>query len=322
MRKAAPLMFVLMLLFTLPAQRQVSSNSIGQDRGRFAQEGDYLLVLDGNESILYNRGEPIWKETRTTLADGYEVSTFQYDDGSTHYRTYEHNRLASEGTGSQMRYFYYDEAGLLEKTMALDGETIIEMELYTYDVKTKALNSILTITKDGSSISYYGDPVVRPWFSYTKENTFTKVTQLSQDLQVEEVWEGDAPLKAVTVERPPEGGIRLTTVQKGVEMSELYDDAGLLVLSISPSLTTEYQYNEDRTLFEAVEKSKDAQMRIIRYEGGRKVSESLYQNDMLEKEITYHQCSGKVETLYDFGIPYCDITYALDGKRVLSIRYR
>lgn len=321
MRKAVPLVCVLMLLFSLGAL-QVPSNSIGQDRGRFAQEGEYVLSLNGDESTLYNQGEPVWKETRTKLPDGYELSTFHYDDGSTQYRRYEDSRLTSEGAGAQMRYFYYDDEGLLEKTMVLFDEAISEMELYTYDVKTKALASILSITEDGSSIAYFGDPVVRPWFSYTKDKTFTKVIQLSQNLQVQEVWEGDAPIKAVTVERPAEGGIRLTTVKKGVEVSELYDDAALLVLRISPSLTTEYRYNDDRTLFEAVEKSKDAHVRIIRYEEGRMVSESLYQDDMLEKEISYPQGSGKVETLFDKGQPYCDITYALDGKRVLSIRYR
>lgn len=39
MRKAAPLLFILMLMFSLPAQQRVSSNSIGQDRERFAQGG-------------------------------------------------------------------------------------------------------------------------------------------------------------------------------------------------------------------------------------------------------------------------------------------
>ena len=322
MRKIAPLLLALMLLFTLAAQERVPSNSIGQDRGRFAQEGEYTLAIQGDISTLYHQGAPVWRESRTPFEDGYELSTYHFDDGSTHYRQYEDNRLISEGVGSETQYYYYDAEGMLEKTMTLLDEKIRTMEIYTYDGKAKTLSSILTITEAGSSILYFGDPIGQPWFSYTKGDTFTKVVQLSQNLQIQEVWEGETPLKAVTVERPAEGGIRLTTAKNGFEESELYDEAGLLVLRTSASLTTEYQYNEGRSLIEAVEKNNDGQVRIIRYEEGQEVSESLYQNDMLEKEIFYPNDSGKVETLYDKGEPYCDITYALDGKRVLSIRYR
>jgi len=322
MRKTTLLLIALMLMFSLPALEQIPSNSIGQDRGRFGEESEYTLEIQAGVSTLYNQGKPVWKETRTPFTDGFELSTFQFEDGSTRFKRYEGNRLVSEALGSEIRYYYYDEEGLLVKTMVLFDEKISEMELYTYDEKAKTLNSILTITDGGSSILYFGDPVVRPWFSYTKGETFTKVVQLSQTIQIQEVWEGDTPVKSVTVERPQEGGIRLTITKKGFEESELYDEAGLLVMRISPSLTTEYRYNEERSLSEAIEKSKDGHVRIIRYEEGREVSESLYLNDVLGKEISYPKDSGKVETLFDKGQPYCDISYALDGKRVLSIRYR
>ena len=322
MRKVAPLLLLLMLLFTLSAEQVVLSNSIGQDRGRFAQEGEYTQSIQGRDSILYNGGEPVWKKTRTPLEDGFELAVYHFNDDSTHYRRYENNRLISESVRERVRYYYYDTEGILEKTMVLLDEKINEMELYTYDANTKSLNSILTITREGNSILYFGDLIEQPWFSYTKDETFTKVVQISQNLQIQEVWQGDTPIKSVKVEMPQDGGIRLTTTKKGFEESELYDDAALLVLRSSPSLTTEFRYNEERSLSEAIEKSADGHVRIIRYEEGREVSESLYQNDMLEKEISYPQDSWKVETLYDKGQPYCDITYALDGKRVLSIRYR
>ncbi len=322
MRKVAPLLLTLMFLFSLQAEVQMPSNSIGQDRGMFSDKSDYTLDVQGNETTLYHLGEPVWKETLTPLEEGFELSTFLFEDGTTHNKRYENNRLVSEGVGEETRYYYYDGEGVLEKTMMLTAQELTEMELYTYDVNTHSLNSVLTITEEGSSISYFGDPIVRPWFSYTKDKTFTKVTQISQNLQIQEVWDGDVLIKSVAVEMPLEGGIRLTTTKNGVEESDLYDDAGLLVLRITPSLTTEYWYNEERTLKKAVEKTSDGQVRSIRYEEGREVSESLYMNDILEKETFYPSDSGKVETLYDNGQPYCDISYALDGKRVLSIRYR
>ncbi|MGB4407618.1 MAG: hypothetical protein WBI82_12220 [Sphaerochaeta sp.] len=322
MSKIPLLLLALMFLFSVPAQEQVRSNSIGQDRGRFPEESEYTLSTQDSESTLDCQGELIWRKTLTRLEDGFEISTYTVADGSTHNKRYENNRLVSEGVGEEKWYYYYDERGLLEKTMVLLSEKLTEMELYTYDVKNHSLNSILTITEEGSSISYFGDPIIRPWFSYTKGKTFTKEVQIAQNLQIQEVWEGDTLIKSVAVEMTKEGGILLTTTKNGMEESELYNEAGLLELRISPSLTTEYWYNEERTLKEAVEKTSDGQVLIKRYEEGREVSESQYMNDILEKETLYPSDSGKVETLYDNGQPYCDITYALDGKRVLSIRYR
>lgn len=322
MRKAAPLLLLLMTLFALPAQSQVPSNSIGQDRGRFIEESGYTLSVVGNESTLYHLDEPVWKETLTTFEGGWEVTTYHYKEGFSSAKRYEDNRLVLESEGPEVLYYYYDESGLLEKTITLLDEKLSEMELYTYDVQTKNLNSILTITEKGTSVSYFGDPITKPWFSYTNGTTFAKVVQITQNLQIQEVWEGDTLIKSVAVEMLQEGGMRLTTTKKGVQESELYDDEGLLTLRVAPSLTTEYTYDEGRVIIAAVERKAGNNVRTIRYEEGREVSESIYTNDILEKEILYPKDSGKVETLYDNGQPYCDITYALDGKRVLSIRYR
>lgn len=222
-----------------------------------------------------------------------------------------------------MWYFAYDQEGLMLKSTLLIAGELGVMEFYSYDVATKSLSSIRTITSDGiQTVSYFGDPVGESWFSYAEGDLFAKVTQLSQNLQIQELWRGDTLIKSVDVEIPPEGGIRLITKTLQGEVSELYDSAGLLKTRITPSLTSEYQYNEERTLIEERQKEPPLTERIIRYEGGRTVSESLYQEGLLEKETRYPLDSGKVETLYDKGVPYCDIQYALDGRRVLSIGYR
>lgn len=322
MRKAAPLLLMLMTLSSLPAQSQVLSNSIGQDRGRFLEESGYSLRVEGNESTLYHQDEPVWKETIVAFEGGWEVTTYHYKEGLSSLQRYEDTRLVLETEGPESLYFYYDESGLLEKTITLLDEKLSEMELYTYDVRTKSLNSILTITQKGSSTVYFGDPIIQPWFSYTKDATFSKVVQITENLQVQEVWEGDTLIQSVAVEMPQEGGMRLSTTKKGVQESELYNDEGLLTLRTTPSLTTEYTYDEGRVIIEAVERKAGNNVRTIRYEKGRVVSESIEIDEILEKVISYPKDSGKVETLYDSGIPYCDVTYALDGMRVLSIRYR
>jgi hypothetical protein len=39
------------------------------------------------------------------------------------------------------------------------------------------------------------------------------------------------------------------------------------------------------------------------------------------KTIRYNEDGSSVQTLYSEGNPYADVTYAVDGKRVLSISY-
>ena len=322
MRKVAPLFCTLMLLFSLLAQEQVASNSIGQDRSNFTDGGAYYLLADDSGSTLFHNDQAVWKESRITVNGLLEVSTFHYDTETMHLKRYESGRLVAEGQGDEMQYFYYDKGGLMTKSMRLVSGKLTEMELYTYDVGTHALNGILTITAEGSAITYFGSPKGQSWFSFAEGDRFTKVTQLTQDVQVQELWEGNTLIKDVHSEMLQDGGMRLRTITKEGEVSELYDDTGLLTARITPSLIVGYRYNEERALVEERQKSPDLQERIIRYEEGRAVSESLYQDGQLEKVTLYPKDKGKVETLYDKGEPYCDITYALDGKRVLSIRYR
>ncbi|MDY0288010.1 MAG: hypothetical protein RBR15_04205 [Sphaerochaeta sp.] len=321
MRKAAPLLLILMLLSSLPAQQRVSSNSIGQDRGRFAQGGEYSLLLEGGTSTLYRDDMMVWTRKRTEADGVVEISTMHAASGRTEFRRYEHNRLVSEGEGDRVRHFIYDEHDLMAKSMTLVSGELAEMELYSYDVGTSRLNSILTITKKGSVVSYFGGQGGQSWFSYTKDGLFTKETRLSGGVQIQELWKGESRIRGVEVGMLPEGGMLLTTSTQKGEESELYDTQGLLTVRTTPSFTTRYSYTEERQLAKAHEKGVDGQERIMRYEEGRMVSESLYQGGVLEKDTLYRSGKGKVETLYDNGVPYCDLEYALDGKRVLSIRY-
>lgn len=321
MRKAAPLLFILMLMFSLPAQQRVSSNSIGQDRERFAQGGEYSLLLEEGGSTLYRDGLVVWTKKHTEADGVVEVTTVHAASDLPDFKRYEHNRLISEGEGDRVRHFIYDKQDLMAKSMTLVSGDLAEMELYSYDVGTHRLNSILTITNKGSEVSYFGGHGGQSWFSYTKDGLFTKATRLSGGVQIQELWQGETRIKRVEVEMLPEGGMLLTTKTQKGEERELYDSQGLLIERTSASFTTRYSYTEDRQLVEALEKGVDGLQRIMRYEEGKVVSESLYQGGVLEKDTLYRSGMGKVETLYDQGVPYCDLEYALDGKRVLSIRY-
>lgn len=322
MRRLSSLLLFLLLVSSLPAHQDLASNSIGQQRGSYGQDSEYRLTLDGESSILFHLEAPVWEKTERQEGSALIVSTHTFSDDSVKTEHYLDNRLISEAEGNTTRYFYYEDSGILGKTTVVEDGLLLEMELYAYDAITKGLSGILTITKTGTSISYFDSSSSKSWFSYLKDGQFEKVLQVTPNLQAKEVWNRDTLLESVRIAYLPQGGLELTTERNGQEVREVYDEHGLLISRISPSLTTGYRYNDERVLVEESEEDLKGSRRVSVYVEGRRVQEKLYRDTNLEKETRFFEDKGKVETLYDNNLPYCDITYALDGNRVLSIRYR
>lgn len=322
MRKGVLFLCLLMLLSFLPAQVQVPSNSIGQERGYFDESSDYNLMIEADTKSLYHHDALLWQERVLQTSTGKEVITLTKDGVVSAIRIYEGNRLVSFQEKDQERLYYYDESGALSQTMLLVGGVLSEMELYSYDGVTGRLAGIFIIEKEGNSLLYFSSQPDNNWFSSTSEGTFTKMTQVTGFYQAEEVWQGDTPLVRHNVDPLDDGGMLVTTSKTGIgEEKVYYNQKGLLIRKTTSSFDIEYRYTEDGSLSESIERT-DKEMKHSIYEEGSRVSESWYVEGILEKVSLFPAGSGRVDTLYDKGVPYCDITYALDGERVLSIRYR
>ena len=295
-----------------------SSNSIGQDRGLYDGQSEYVLKSEGDRSQLFFKDELQWTCNTTPTKKGYMKDMSFTDNSLPVKRWYENTQLLKETEGAQTRYYSYDEKGRLIKNTVLEDGQVSLLQFYTYDASSKSLNGILSITLDGSKIAYYG----QDWFSYTESDYFEKITTFADNITVKEAWKGQQQLVSAEVIECNEEGFVLQRVLNGITVKEKYDHQGLLIREIAPSFQVEYQYNENRDLLKEIRQTTDGMLYSTMYAEGRRVLQTIRNKTNLEKEIKFDIDGTRVETLFDEGLPYCDITYAADGKRVLSIVYR
>ncbi|NBK25800.1 MAG: hypothetical protein EOM68_27765 [Spirochaetia bacterium] len=105
-------------------------------------------------------------------------------------------------------------------------------------------------------------------------------------------------------------------------MEETYDERALLISRKTPSYLTEYRYNEERMLIEEQTLRSDGNQTLTTYEGGRRSMVEERKSGQTVKISRFLADGRSIVTLFSEGKPYSDVTYAIDGTRVLSISYR
>ncbi|WP_320130848.1 hypothetical protein [uncultured Sphaerochaeta sp.] len=295
-----------------------SSNSIGQDLGPYEPSSSYSLHIEDTSSSLYKGADWLWTKTESLEGDKLTRSFSYPDTTHTLIQIYEDNQLMSE-TENELQYlFSYAKNGKLQKVTLLQNGELVSIEIFFYDEVTHQLNGSRTIGKGLVHLGYFGHDSKGTWFTDTLSDSFEKVTVLPNNLTIKEIWKGENKLSPMQVTNGEHGSLVLA--QQGI--TETYDEQGLLVREETPSNHTEYQYNEQRMLTKERTVDKDGKVRETSYNEGVPVSQRVTKDNNLEKEIVFNADKTRVETLYDKGKAYCDITYASDGKRVLSIQYR
>lgn len=85
-----------------------------------------------------------------------------------------------------------------------------------------------------------------------------------------------------------------------------------------------YEYDEKGTLIHSTEIITLQKVERIEryYTNGELKSKTEFIDEMPIKSTRYNQDGTSIVTLFEENRPYADVTYALDGKRVLSIEYR
>ncbi|MFA6772078.1 MAG: hypothetical protein WCR99_00165, partial [Sphaerochaeta sp.] len=146
-------------------------------------------------------------------------------------------------------------------------------------------------------------------------------TTLENGRTIGEYWIGDEKQEQVSVTTYEDGGFSILRKSGEVQTLEEYDRSALLVSSKTPSYLIEYRYNEHRTVIEERITEADGRVTIKTYDEGKLVVSTESFGGRVVKTIRYNEDGSSVQTLYSEGNPYADVTYAVDGKRVLSISY-
>lgn len=326
------------------------SNSLGQqlqllDSGSDTSSITYTLHVsydpDGNEERLLSEDGSIIKRTNF-VSDAEEagakiVTEIKYSPSGeilenikTIFEQGLPQRIERQVTGIENKYITlhgYEEGHLVETKELVDGEL---HRLTTYYRGTDGmLAGLRVVALDEGQDTYFsreGDSTV---FAETDQGTFSKVTFHPGNLVVKDVWSGEEPIVITDVSYDNVGRLVVQEVNEGQTIRKTYGPDGMLVHEESSSAdgstrTVSYIYDANGVLDQSVEIIEGDQLRRIEawYRNGVVQTKTEWIDGQPVTATRFVEDGTSVVTLFEDGRPYVDITYAPDGKRVLSLEYR
>ncbi len=296
-----------------------SSNSIGQDKGVWTGEGDYHLVQLPEQTQLYGPDGLLWIRQQFPDGDQHMLLTRYTDARPDLVEIYGQGKLLRRQSGSTIVYYQYADDGRLMQTTSLEDGRLIQARLYSYANTTLA--SILTISDSQSELRTFGRLKDSTYFAFSDAKGGQLFTTIEPGRTVGEYWIGDAKQEQVSVTTYEDGSF--TIQRKGGEetLLERYNEYALLVSLETPSYIEEYSYNDERVRILQRTRTMDGRLTTNSYKDGRLVISEEEVGGRVVKSIRYNEDGSSVHTLYTDEGRYADVSYAVDGKRVLSITY-
>jgi hypothetical protein len=296
-----------------------SSNSIGQDRGEWLHDDQYYLVQLPNQTQLHGPDGLVWAKQ---MFDGEQEQTVvtRYADGRADLiEVYQDAFLVRRQSGSAITYYQYSADGLLVQTTHVIDGRLQEARLYGYH--KAALATILTVSDGQSNLRTFGMFKDHAYYAYSDAEGGQLFTTFAKGRTIGEYWIGEQKQEKLSVTTYEDGAFSILRKRGDEEILQQYDASGLLVSSKYPSYLVEYRYNENRVLIEERIIEAGGKITSKKYEEGKLVESTEEAGGRVVQSTRYNEDGSSVQSLYTEGRRYADVTYAVDGKRVLSITY-
>lgn len=296
-----------------------SSNSIGQDRGEWHPDDRYYLVQLSNQTQLHGPDGLVWVKQRFDEQQEQTVVTRYADGRADLIEIYQDATLLRRQSGAAITYYQYSSDGLLVQTTHVIDGRLEEARLYGYD--KGALATILSVSDGRSNLRTFGMLKDHVYYAYSDAEGGQLFTTFAKGRTISEYWIGEQKPENLTVTTYDDGAFSILRKRGDEEILQQYDAFGLLVSSKYPSYLVEYKYNESRVLIE--ERTIEAGNKVTSktYREGKLVESTEEAGGRIVQSTRYNEDGSSVQTLYTEGRRYADVTYAVDGKRVLSITY-
>jgi len=327
------------------------SNSLGQRLELLLAESslsDYPYVVrvqnpstDVKESSLFKDGKEIRRSIEVTdptdLGKRIVTETTYGNDGkvdtvvTTFFSGDLPQRVEQESTGVDGKYhilYRYEDGRLVETKELLDG-MLVRLTTY-YRGDEGMLAGLRTIDLDQEARdSFFTDDGRNPVYGEYRGGDFTRITFHPGNLVIRDVWSDQQPKVATEVAYDEAGRLVVNETVDGRLSKKIYGPDGMLLRLETTgedgnARTVTYQYDANGVLDQSVETISGEQTRRIEswYGGGALQNQTEWVDDRPVKATRYVADGTSVVTLFEEGRPYVDITYAPDGKRVLSLEYR
>lgn len=260
-------------------------------------EYDVLGNETSQTTTFFEKGLP--QRILTQLADEIMITLHAYSEG----RLVETKELRN-GEMIRLITYYRGKEGMLS------GLRVVDL----HDTKT-----LSTFTKDKGA-TVYGESI---------ENTFSTLTYFPHNIIVRNYWVDDTIQISTKVDYDEAGRLVVTEVKEGLTFQKTYGPDGMLLethaqQSDGTNITQTYIYDSLGVLDQSIELIEGSSTRRIErwYKDGLIQTQTEWEDSQPVKATRYVYDGTTVVTLFEEGRPYADITYAPDGKRVLSLEYR
>ncbi|MGE4454111.1 MAG: hypothetical protein AB7D92_06205 [Sphaerochaeta sp.] len=317
---------VMALSFSLlVASSMVKSNSIGQELGAYTESDSYQLVIDADDRQLWKQDTLLWTEQRSKDAQDRTVITRLYHTEGTpsSSKIFSDGHLIRQEEGPHTYSYYYGEDGMLEQVNSYLSDTLQESLLFSYASSSGRLIAVITIKGDESSIRYFNQEGTYRSFTYADREGGQTFLTLQGESTIEKPFSATQEVGDFQVMVEETGAFSVTRSRAdGTQVQETYNEMGLLVFEKDPSRETEYRYNEENVLLSEHTTLLEGKEMVTRYEKGEKTMVEEREAGRTTSILRFMEDGTRIQTLYSEGFPYCDITYASGGKRILSISYR
>ena len=161
------------------------------------------------------------------------------------------------------------------------------------------------------------------------DNTFSTLTYFPHNLVVRNYWVDDVAQISTTVDYDEAGRLVVTETRDELILQKIYGPDGMLLETEEEQadgtiVKHSYIYDSLGVLDQSIELIVGATTHRIErwYKNGLIQTQTEWVDTEPVKATRYVYDGTTVVTLFEKGRPYADVTYAPDGKRVLSLEYR
>jgi antitoxin component YwqK of YwqJK toxin-antitoxin module len=326
-----------LLLNTLLFATWYQSNILGQPLQAITEDEreqfTYFLHIEKIEnkttSTLYHNSQMVQKVERTISGDTTVVTLLTYDEnkvGKESKKTYKGGLLqqsltTEEGLTTEIMYTYENNQ-LIEETLLVDNKMKALTTFYRFYDGSLAGTRVIDMEL-GTFVTLYD----------SEGDVSTLVSDSDNNISLYRIYPNgvidDSEILTSNAEYDEEGNLRIIETIDGETKVSVYTPKGKLLetqqtLKNDESERRTYEYDNDGNLVHSIQvKSKEDKTRIERwYVNGSLKSQTQWINDIPERSVRYVENGTSIVTMFEDGRPYTDVTYASDGKRVLSIEYR
>lgn len=333
----------IVFLASLPLMASDSTWYISNELMQRIQESDEFTALsmpwalevtsESEGEVLYKEGAVYARRMDLSTEDAREV-TITYQDGRYTKNLYTDGLLstvvqgAGDVTETSRMEFSYTEGQLTERKNVVQG--VMEQLITYYRHEDGTLGGTRLIDREGKSVLTLFNTDGTLLTLSRQGGDEVRITEiLSGNLMAEARLRDGVPIQTYTAAFDDEGNLTLEEIILGKELIRVFSPEGLLLSRVEEKeedirSSTTYEYDSDGNLIRSDELNENGQKERIErwYVNAALKTETQWLDGVPQRSTRYNGDGTMVVTIFEEGLPYADVNYASDGKRIISIEYR